>query len=522
MTQTLQNTINFALPFIQYSPLTAGLGQEPAVSIASMIRTSLLNAGVGPWYWNRNNGPIPLAKGQQDYLLFAEDFGYIEKCTVADDQGRVWELKDVHNSSALSVSTEQQRPNAISLEGGAVGLTAGGTIDTSASAGSPVTQAATSITIQSIAGEGLFLMTQPQGISTVAGAPGNGWLNGSFPADMFTKVSSGTETVVQTLSPNALWASIAVSFRMQTPGTAPVYVQSHTASGSLASSPQALTFTNPTTVGNGILVYVQCFNVIEAPWTEFSATDDHNNDYFLVALNAQGGAGGCVAALLWAPDVAQGTSVVTVTYNGTGSGSIGIIEISGVTGPLVNSPLVRFQGVPDQAYTANVIYQKRPIGFGPFFITSAATVVDGTTTYEGSFDPQAFPVGATANISGFLTLANNGSFIVVACNASALILENAGGVAETDPAYATNFTWAPVPDSFSDVYNNLFLSEAMAMVDDARAQLYRARGVAAFISKAHGLNDMQKNAFVQQWLARSQESATSALRVQQGVGARGQ
>lgn len=522
MAQTLQNTVNYTLPFIQYSPLLAGFGQEPAVSIASMIRTSLLNAGVGPWYWNRNNAPISLAKGQQDYLLFAEDFGYIEKCTVADDQGKAWELKDVHNTSALSISTEQQRPNAISLEGGATGLTAGGTIDTSAAGGSAVTQAATSLTIQSIAGEGLFLITQPQGISTVAGAPGNGWLNGSFPAQMYTKVSAGTETVSQTLTPNALWSSIAVSFRMQTPGTAPTYVQDHTNSGSVASSPETLTFTNPTTAGNGILVFIQVYNVITAPWTQVSATDDHNNDYFLVALEAEGGSGGCVTALLWAPDAAQGTSAVTVTYDGTGSGSVGIIEISGVTGPLVNSPLVRFQGVPDQSYSANVIYQKRPIAFGPWFITSVATTVSGVATYQGSFDPQAFPIGATANVTGFPTPSNNGSFIVVSCNASALVLENASAVAQTDPAFVTNFSWAPIPDSYSDVYNNLFLSEAMAMVDDARAQLYRARGVAAFISKAQGLTDMQKNAFVQQWLARSQESATSALRVQQGVGARGQ
>lgn len=81
--------------------------------------------------------------------------------------------------------------------------------------------------------------------------------------------------------------------------------------------------------------------------------------------------------------------------------------------------------------------------------------------------------------------------------------------------------WFPIPDSYSDIYNNLFLGEALAVTDDGRSQIYRQRGVAAFLAKAEGLSDTQRQIFAQQWLAQSREGATSGLKAQQGVQARG-
>src|ERR1700734_2828274 len=101
MVQTLQNTLNYVLTFIQYSPMTAGLGNEPAVSIASMIRASLLNPGIGPWFFNRNVVTINLTTTAQDYTQTIADFGFIEKCTVVDDQNIAHELKDVLNNKPL-------------------------------------------------------------------------------------------------------------------------------------------------------------------------------------------------------------------------------------------------------------------------------------------------------------------------------------------------------------------------------------------------------------------------------------
>ena len=77
-------------------------------------------------------------------------------------------------------------------------------------------------------------------------------------------------------------------------------------------------------------------------------------------------------------------------------------------------------------------------------------------------------------------------------------------------------SWNPIPDSFSDIYNNLYLSEVLALGDDTRAQLYRQRGVAAFLAKSTGLSEMQRNVFMQQWLARGVQTQSSAQIIQQG------
>jgi hypothetical protein len=311
MTFTLQNTINWALPFLMYSPVTAGVGNEPASTIASIIRNSILSAST-TWSFNRAEQTFPTVAGQQDYTIATvPDLAFIEKVSLTDDQGNIYEVKDVYNNSALAVSAFQQRPNAISIESSSI-------------------------------------------ITNV--------LNYKF----------------------------------------------------------------------------------------------------------------------------------------------------------------RFLGVPDKIYTVTLTYQKLAPQFGPFFITSAANASGGNTAYTGSFDPLSFPVGSTATISGFVAnVVNNGSFTVVTCTTTTLTVANAAGVAETIAAYANNFSWDPIPNQFSDIYNNLFLSEAMTLVDDPRAQLYRQRGVAAFLSKAHGLTEMQKNIFAQQWLQRVSEASTIGTKTQQAVTARG-
>lgn len=311
MFNTLQNSINFAGPYIQYSPLTAGLGQEPAASIGSIIRNSLLSAPM-TWYFNRAEITFPTVVGQQDYTIStAPDLAFVEKVSLTDDSGNIWEIKDVYDNESLSPSSFQQRPSAMSIQ------------------------------------------------------------------------------------------------------TSPI-----------------------------------------------------------------------------------------------------------VTG--VQNYKFRFLGVPDQIYTVTIEYQKLSPQFGPFFITSCGTASGGNTAYTGSFDTLSFPVGAAAVITGFKTNAvNNGSFVVVSCTSTLLTLVNGSGVAETVSAFANNFSWSPIPNQFSDVYNNLFLSEALATVDDARAQIYRQRGVAAMLAKATGLTEMQKNAFAQQWLARGVERQALAGSTQTGNAGRG-
>ena len=60
----------------------------------------------------------------------------------------------------------------------------------------------------------------------------------------------------------------------------------------------------------------------------------------------------------------------------------------------------------------------------------------GQTAYAGTFAP-TIPVGISVTISGFTTQGNNGTFTVVSCTSSLLIVTSAGGANETDPAIAT-------------------------------------------------------------------------------------
>jgi hypothetical protein len=187
------------------------------------------------------------------------------------------------------------------------------------------------------------------------------------------------------------------------------------------------------------------------------------------------------------------------------------------------SVALRFLSNPDQAYTGTITYQKLSYPFQVFTITAASTAAGGNTTYTGTFNAASFVVGQSAQVAGFVTNAsNNGTFVIVSVSATSLVLANSNGIAESNPATAVNESWYPIPDSFMDIFNNLFLAEAMEAVDDARGQYYRQRGMAALLAKSEGLSEMQKNAYLAQWISRGTSQQTAAqLRVQQAQQARG-
>jgi hypothetical protein len=395
MFNSLYNSINFAKTFTQYSPLTAGLGQEPAASVGSMIRNSLLNPPM-TWYFNRTEFTFNTQTGVQDYTEQVSDLSFVENVSLMDDEGNIWQIKDVYNNAALAKSKFEQRPNAMSVESTSM-----------AASRAPVTLSITNVAVAA----------------------------------------------------NVLTVSVT--------STTGVQVGDQVSFNSLVTA----------TFLNGQTVTLTAIN----PGVSITAAFTHGN-----YSNADTG---------------------NVVYAGLDS---------------LRQFLFRFLGVPDKIYTVTIVYQKLAPQFGPFFITSCGSASAGKTSYVGSFDPLSFPVGATAIITGFVTnVVNNGSFTVVSCTSTLLVLSNGAGISETASAYANNFSWDPIPNQYSDVYNNLFLSEAMAAVDDARAQLYRQRGVAAFLAKASGLTEMQKNAFIQQWLQRSVERAEVSGGTQQGTAGRG-
>jgi hypothetical protein len=132
-------------------------------------------------------------------------------------------------------------------------------------------------------------------------------------------------------------------------------------------------------------------------------------------------------------------------------------------------------------------------------------------------------------MTGFSSVGNDTTFTVTSSTATTLVgttttqvnETHAGAAGSVQSGYVNNLSWAPIPDQFSDVFNNLFLSEAFAVVDDGRAQLYRQRGIAAFMAKATGLTETQKNAFAQQWIARDVERQSTTATTQLGNTARG-
>jgi len=116
-TLTVQNTINWALPFIRYQPLTIGTASEPALSNANIILQTIL----GPpfcWRWNRaTNAATMTVAGTQDYTVALSTFGFLEKASVTDSTGVVTELelKDVLSADTGSAAN-RSRPNFISTQ----------------------------------------------------------------------------------------------------------------------------------------------------------------------------------------------------------------------------------------------------------------------------------------------------------------------------------------------------------------------------------------------------------------------
>jgi len=203
--------------------------------------------------------------------------------------------------------------------------------------------------------------------------------------------------------------------------------------------------------------------------------------------------------------------------------AVAIQKISG-TGTATQTVTFRFSVVPNAIYTVSIVYQKLIPQFGPYFITSAANHSGANTTYTGTFDPYSLVVGDNAVITGFIVNAiNNGTFAIVSVTPTSLVVANGAGISETPPlgAFASDYSWSPIPDQYSDVYNNLFLSEILGLYDQERAQVHRQRGIAAFLAKASGLSDMQKNWFLEQWLQRGKQRQSATGIEQLSVGGRG-
>lgn len=91
-------------------------------------------------------------------------------------------------------------------------------------------------------------------------------------------------------------------------------------------------------------------------------------------------------------------------------------------------------------------------------LTAAANASGGTTAYTGTITGGGTNalVGRTFVVAGFVTGANNGTFICTASSATVLTLDNAAGVAETHAGTATEegasaFTFVSFNPGFATV-----------------------------------------------------------------------
>src|ERR1700694_1805865 len=119
--QTIQNSIDYSQTYTQYSPLSVGTANEPAITIANEIQ----NLFFGPpltWGFNRaeNSGPtaLNLSPGVQDYVVPVTDFAFMESATAVDPTtGTAFSIPDIYNTKNISTAdatpNKRGRPNAL-------------------------------------------------------------------------------------------------------------------------------------------------------------------------------------------------------------------------------------------------------------------------------------------------------------------------------------------------------------------------------------------------------------------------
>ena len=386
---TLQDSINWAQSFIEYSPLTAGTGSEPAVSIATIVRNTILNAPL-IWPWNRaEDSSLVTVAGTQDYTVALTDFGYLEKVSFLDSAGESFEVKDVFNTMVLG----------------------------------KVTAAANS------AGRG-----RPSSVCVKSVIP-------------------GTSVTLRFLAvPNAVYTATLTYQKLAIPFGSYGITSVATAAGTLTLS--QVTVAGASTTYTGTIT---------------------------------GGAANAFAGM---------TFVITGFVNAVNNITITVTASTATT--LVCTTTAQVNEI------------------------NAGSAAGGQAVYTGVFNPATFPAGSSASITGFSNAVNNGTFSVVSATATRLVVVNPAAVIETIAATVFNGNWSPIPDSYMDIFNNLFLAEAFEAVDEqTSAQMYRQRGIAALLGKSEGLSEMQVNMFLAQYLSRSTQAVATQLRTQIGNQARG-
>lgn len=81
--------------------------------------------------------------------------------------------------------------------------------------------------------------------------------------------------------------------------------------------------------------------------------------------------------------------------------------------------------------------------------------------------------------------------------------------------------WAPIPDEFSYIYNWGFLALMFMYNDDPRFAMANQKFVAALLGAQQGLDEVQRNIFLNNWEALSGQQMQNQIKMQQGNQFRG-
>lgn len=115
MAAQLQDSINWVEGYVQGMPVSAFTGNNPALQIASMVRATIL-APPFNWSFNRNSTIFTTTAGVQDYsITTATDFGYAEQAA-ANDGTTSWQIPNILNTQAISISTTKARPMTLAIQ----------------------------------------------------------------------------------------------------------------------------------------------------------------------------------------------------------------------------------------------------------------------------------------------------------------------------------------------------------------------------------------------------------------------
>src|SRR5690348_15517752 len=107
-TFTIQNTLNWAAPFLGYAPLSAGTSNEPAITSANLILQTIVSPPF-KWAWNRGTTSFATVQGTQDTVVTIADLGFLEQAYLS---GNI----QLTIKPSLSQETQQVRPHSISLQ----------------------------------------------------------------------------------------------------------------------------------------------------------------------------------------------------------------------------------------------------------------------------------------------------------------------------------------------------------------------------------------------------------------------